>query len=218
MELRKDRIFQDPIQLNLNGMDELPWANLDVREFNKNWAYKPVLLYGEFFHPKEKLVKRIKEGEDGFEIITPFYCYLNSKGEKCALLVDRGWVHVDIADDDKHKASHSGPMILRGMLFKGDSSNKYSEENYMLMKQYNTVKPRELALAMNLNNIDQSSQAIVKLVEYDDQLKSLIPTVFTPKDLFKWTIAPETHQFYSHMWFGVTFLNIFSNMLLWIYL
>lgn len=62
MNIRKSRIFNEPQLLNLNG-STIPWANLGLREFNENWAYKPFYLYGQFDHANEVLVERIREGK-----------------------------------------------------------------------------------------------------------------------------------------------------------
>jgi cytochrome oxidase assembly protein ShyY1 len=63
MEIRKERIFQEPQSLNLQPNTQVPWVNLPLKEFNEQWAYKPFYLYGYFNHNEETLVERIKEGK-----------------------------------------------------------------------------------------------------------------------------------------------------------
>ena len=134
MEIRKTRLFEEPTLLNLSNIKTLPWSNMEVKEFNEKYAYKPMTLYGQFDHTLEVKVARVKEGkiyflpfqgEAGFQIITPFYCYTNENGESCPLLVDRGWIHFDIGKETRHRSSHVGPCMIRGLLFKGNSDNKY---------------------------------------------------------------------------------------------
>lgn len=65
IELRKDRLLKEPSRLSLNSIDnasQLPWANLDIQEFNDKWAYQPFELIGKFDHGKEVLVKRVRDG------------------------------------------------------------------------------------------------------------------------------------------------------------
>jgi cytochrome oxidase assembly protein ShyY1 len=64
-------------------------------------------------------------GESGFQIITPFYCYRNSKGELQALLVDRGWIPFDLQYGNRHIGTSTGMVRLIGSFYKGESSNKY---------------------------------------------------------------------------------------------
>ena len=63
MQIRKDRIFQEPTLLNLNGLKTMPWTKLGLKEFNEQFAYKPVYLYGEFDHSLDVKVARNKEGK-----------------------------------------------------------------------------------------------------------------------------------------------------------
>lgn len=67
MEIRKNRIFQEPQVLQLDGVKELPWAGLGLREFNEKWAYKPFTIYGYFNHAEEIRVEKIKEGKRFFD-------------------------------------------------------------------------------------------------------------------------------------------------------
>ncbi len=62
IEVRKEKIFQDPINLNLNGLSTLPWQGLNVKEFNEKWAYKPVQLYGYYDQSKEIYVEKYRRG------------------------------------------------------------------------------------------------------------------------------------------------------------
>ena len=62
IELRKQSIFQEPVTLNLNGSKTLPWQNLNVKEFNEKWAYKPIQLYGYYDQSQEIYVEKYRKG------------------------------------------------------------------------------------------------------------------------------------------------------------
>lgn len=64
-------------------------------------------------------------GERGFQILTPFYCYRNEKGENCPILVDRGWVEEFQVRNYLHQATHVGPTMINAVLYKGNTDNKY---------------------------------------------------------------------------------------------
>ena len=71
---------------------------------------------------------------------------------------------------------------------------------------------------MKLNNREQASHGLLKIVHYDDHLKTVIPVAFTPRDLFKWTVTPENHKNLANVWLGLTYANILFNTFFWLYL
>jgi cytochrome oxidase assembly protein ShyY1 len=68
----------------------LPAADID--QFESDYSFKKVKLRGIFDHSKEIQVEKLRNGEKGVEIITPFYTHLNELGEECGILINRGWV------------------------------------------------------------------------------------------------------------------------------
>jgi cytochrome oxidase assembly protein ShyY1 len=87
---------------------------------------------------KETQVEKIKNGELGVEIITPFYTHINEKGEECAVLVNRGWVPHDFKDMKMHHTGITSGEIT-GLLYRGDARTKYSKPNSPLTHQYHSV-------------------------------------------------------------------------------
>ncbi len=51
---------------------------------------------------REVKVEKMLKGEKGMDIITPFYTHLNEKGEECGILVNRGWVPLDLHEMKMH--------------------------------------------------------------------------------------------------------------------
>lgn len=190
---------------------------MNPREFNEQWAYRPFLISGRFDHDKEVLVERNKDGESGYQVVTPFYCYTGNNGEEQALLVDRGWVPYDWSDTAKHRTP-VGNTVITGVLYRGDSSNKYSKENAPRYEKWRTINPEEISIYVGLNNKEVAKQAIVKQIDFDSVNKTMFPKVMSKDDLFRWTISPEDHKKYSKFWMAATFVNIFSNLYVWLYL
>lgn len=136
ISLRKDRLLKEPLAINLNNVDgvkQLPWSSSSISELNEKWAYKPIQLIGQFDHSKEVKVKTIKNGEPGYEIITPFYCYRDSTGQQQALLVDRGWVPEIHFQSTIHISNAIGNMKIIGLVYKGNTSNKYRYFNNLIL-------------------------------------------------------------------------------------
>jgi cytochrome oxidase assembly protein ShyY1 len=79
---------------------KFPWskAKINEEEFENEYSMKKVKVKGIFNHDKEILVTKMRNGEKGVDIVTPFFTHLNEKGEECGVLVNRGWVPWDLRD------------------------------------------------------------------------------------------------------------------------
>lgn len=110
-----------------NGAN-FPWTGKDLDKFEKEWSMKPVELKGFMDHSKESTVERTRNGEKGVEFVTPFYTHLNDKDEPCGILVNRGWVPIDLAQFRYDKAESDNTKIT-GILYRGDNQHKYSKPN-----------------------------------------------------------------------------------------
>jgi hypothetical protein len=81
-----------------------------IKEFDNIYRMRSAMMMGQFDHNKEILFPRSKNGEPGYDVITPFYyydkfvldndnTYIDDKGrevkaevpERGALAVNRGW-------------------------------------------------------------------------------------------------------------------------------
>ena len=104
-----------------------PWAGKDADAFEAEWGMKPVTLSGYLDHSKELKVEKTRNGELGYEVITPFYTHLDENNEPCALFVNRGWLPADLHkfrfDRNQEQAR------VRGVLYRGDAKTKYSVPN-----------------------------------------------------------------------------------------
>ena len=110
----------DPINVNMQFSDVgtldgpkrfTSWLyRVPEKEFNVIYRMKPAVMTGQFDHNKEILFPREINGVNGYDVITPFYYYLNyvldhkdgakdANGnivqkedvERAALAVNRGW-------------------------------------------------------------------------------------------------------------------------------
>jgi hypothetical protein len=64
VQLRKSRIFENPVDFQLDDQGNVPWYGLKADQLNEKFAYKPFTFYGEFNHGEEILVKRVRNGMD----------------------------------------------------------------------------------------------------------------------------------------------------------
>ena len=99
-ERRKQLLSQAPVDITPENKGKHIWSaeaeNLD--RFEANWSMKPVQIKGIFDHTREIRVEKEYKGEKGVQVITPFFTHLNAQGQEQAILVNRGWVPVDLKD------------------------------------------------------------------------------------------------------------------------
>lgn len=152
---------------------------------------KPVSVKGIFDHKREVQVKKYKNGEKGFDVITPLYTHLNESGEACAILVNRGWIPYDLRMQRMHLKQSAG--IVTGLLYTGDKKNKWAIPNSPTIDSYRNVYPEDIALVDQLGNYEEASQMMLQQIDLDEDHRQILPTVPTSSDLVKFQSTPERH-------------------------
>lgn len=119
-----------PVDITPSNGTKFLWSNPKVTldDFENEYSLKKVKVKGIFDHSKEIQVDKIKNGEKGVDIVTPFFTHLNEKGEECGILVNRGWVPFDLKDMKMHYTGVTSGEII-GLLYRGDARHKYSKPN-----------------------------------------------------------------------------------------
>jgi cytochrome oxidase assembly protein ShyY1 len=220
-EIRTNRIIEDAVDIqsfyNPRTDQKFPWIGLNLKELNNQFAWKTIELNGQFDHSSQVLVTKIKDGEEGFDVITPFYCYSDENGKVQPVLVNRGWIPYDARDRYDHWINSIGPISIKGLVYKGDESHKYSKDNEMLDGKFYTLKPEEISTFLTLPNRQVSSKFVIKQLEFNPINKSALPVVFNVENLGHFPISATTNGQYANLWKALTFFNIFTNMLVWVY-
>lgn len=117
---------EQPVDITPTNKGQFLWSKAQsLDQFENDYSFKKVKVRGFFDHNKEFQVDKIRDGEKGVEVITPFYTHLNEKGEECGILINRGWVPVDLKDMKMHYTGVvSGEVV--GLLYRGDAKTKYT--------------------------------------------------------------------------------------------
>lgn len=173
-------------------------------------------MRGIFDHEKEIQVEKVRNGEKGVEVITPFYTHLNEKGEECGILINRGWVPLDFKDLKYHYTGVVSGEIT-GVLYRGDAKTKYSIPNEPTIDRYLTVNPYDISLVAQMKNQSEASQFMLRQIDENPEARQILPTAPTSSDLTNWQIKAERHEAYAALWKYVTFAGIFANTTLWLY-
>lgn len=226
IRLRDQKLSQQPQEIK--SVNELNWLNKTDEEFSEKYAYRPYKLKGKFDHSKEVLIQRTRDGiffsfktcflgEPGFIVVTPFYCYKDQNNKDYPLLVDRGWIPHDFANQNEHKVNAKGQLLINGILYRGDKANQYTKETIQ-DKRFVTINPEELSNYLELPNKEIAKQALIKQIEFENVNKTNLPRVISKEDLMNWTITPEKHQAYYRFWMTATILNVLSNIYVWVFI
>lgn len=98
---------QAPVDITPANKSQMLWTtgekgagNLD--KFEADYSMKPVAVKGVFDHTREVKVQKVRNGEKGFDVVTPFYTHLDAQGKEQAILVNRGWIPLDLKDMRMH--------------------------------------------------------------------------------------------------------------------
>ncbi|KAL2874255.1 surf-like protein [Colletotrichum sp. CLE4] len=113
----EDRLVRDPLPLP-------PKIDPDaVSEFD----YRRVYATGHFRHDKEMLIgPRMWEGEQGYMVVTP----LEREGEGTTVLVNRGWISKEMADQRRRpSALPRGEVTVEGLLREPWKKNMFTPDN-----------------------------------------------------------------------------------------
>lgn len=159
---------QAAIDITPKNSSGFPWSQskLSLDDFENDFSFKKVKVRGIFDHSKEIQVEKMKNGELGVEVITPFYTHLNNKGEECGILVNRGWIPLDFKDLRMHYTGVSSGEIT-GVLYRGDAQTKYSKPNEPTIQRYTYVNPYDFSLIAQMRNFDEASQFMLKQIDTD---------------------------------------------------
>ena len=160
-------------------------------------------------------VEKSKNNERGVEIVTPFYTHLDKNGQPCGILVNRGWMPWDLKDMRQDRIVDR--TKVRGVLYTGDAKTKYSKENEPSKAWFRAVYPEEMAVLSRFPN-EEAGTVMLKAVDFDTDAPTPLPDVDSPEALTKFTISPERHDAYAHMWESLTYFGVLANTAIWLYL
>ena len=215
-ERRAALLQREPEDITPPNKGNFVWSqSSDIDKFESEWSMKPVSVKGIFDHTRELMVEKVRNGEKGVDVITPFYTHLDAAGKEQAILVNRGFVPLDLKDQRLHYTNDTMGTI-RGILYRGDTLNKYSKPNSPTIGSYQTVRPEEAALISQLPNRDEASQVMLHMVDFEEDRRQLLPNIPTSSQLQSFIVGAERHEAYERMWRAIAFGGVIANTALWL--
>ena len=217
-ERRSTLLSQAPTDITPPNKSTQIWGaeGTNIDKFESEWSMKPVSVKGIFDHSREVQVDKMRNGEKGVDIVTPFYTHLGANGQEQAILVNRGWVPYDLKDQRRHYETNNMGTIS-GLLYRGDAKTKYFKPNNPSQSEYKSVQPYDISLITQVPNQQEASQMMLHMVDFDDERRQVLPTCPTKTELTNFVISPERHQAYEGMWRSLAFAGVVANTALWLY-
>ena len=79
---RAEMLDKQATDITPANKDSFIWSKEDgkIDKFEQAWSMKPVKVSGIFDHTRENRIEKMRNGEKGVDIVTPFYTHLDGKG------------------------------------------------------------------------------------------------------------------------------------------
>lgn len=58
---------------------------------------------------------------------------------------------------------------------------------------------------------------MLKMIDFDEDTRQLLPTSPTPAELIDFTIPAERHAAYENFWRAAAFVGVVANTAIWLY-
>lgn len=161
---------------------------------------KPPMAYGSvrglYHHDLEILIgPRTHEGKPGYHVVTPF----SIAGGNGRVLVNRGWVPLDMADPTARLENQmEGMVTLTGMARLPDKPNPFTPHNDPANHTWYSVNPQDIALAVNMPDFPD---VVFYAETQDPPLEGNYPIMTLTR-----TIPPNNHWQYALFWYGMAAL------------
>ena len=87
-----------------------------------------------------------------------------------------------------------------------------------MLNDYWNVHLDELSIIFKMNNEEEASKFMLKVVDFDEDNRSAMPDIDAPSDIAKFVIPSERHEAYEKLWNSAIYLGVLANTAMWLYL
>ena len=85
-------------------------------------------LRGLFDHEKETFIQRTRDGDRGYEVLTPLYMRVDKEtGDLYGIMVNRGRIPYEYRDSRMHWTPATEEQEVEGVLFYDEGEDKYNK-------------------------------------------------------------------------------------------
>ena len=208
-------------------LEDIPLLTATKAEFDEIWLYKPIKLRGLFDHEKETFIQRTRDGDRGYEILSPLYMRVDKNtGDLHGLMINRGRIPYEYRDSQMHWTPPNVECEVEGVLFYDEGDDQYNikgteaAKNTKAANAYSEIRInlKELLGKTDIANQDFASKVYLKSVSMtlgDKIEQAKLPRPAIPADLCYWYVTPSKHQAYATFWFYLSGLNIAATTFIW---
>ena len=93
--------------------------------------------------------------------------------------------------------ANAGSGKITGVLYRGDSKNKYSLPNEPVFDVFRTVTPSDFALIDLLDNEEEAGKFMLHMIDQDPDRRQILPSIPTSEDLLTFRVPAERHFAYQ---------------------
>ena len=156
-------------------------------------------MKGIFDHSKETLVQRTRDGDRGYEVITPLYERVDKQsGDLHGIFINRGRIPYEYKDSGMHLTPPNETIAVEGVLLESegfDKMHKRDEKNEGAAGDIGRIRINlmELLNKTDLANKDLASRLYLKSVCFtkDGKIEQhRLPKPALPSDLCYWYVSP----------------------------
>lgn len=147
------------------------WWRMPLAEYNAYYRFRGFYMTGQLDTSKEVLIPRTKDGQKGYDVLSPLYCYdggrwslkRQTKGEdpvtieKSAVIVNRGWIPAHLKDRaSRPRDVHSNKLVkIVGTWRKGKNLHDYKYPNNPENNEWHNIQLEDIGIYWNLPNFDE---------------------------------------------------------------
>lgn len=195
------------------------WWRMPRQEFDVYYRFMPFYVTGQLDTTKEVLIPREKDGQAGYDVISPLYCYDGGrfsisrafKGEdhvvidKSALLINRGWIPASKKDRlTRPRDVHTNKLVrITGTWRKGKNLHDYKHPNSPEDNEWHNLQLEDIGMYFDLPNFDEMKHYYFQAtnVRGQQELNQAYPDAPEPYsveetvyDYYQWWTSIETNR------------------------
>lgn len=137
-------------------------------EYNVYHRFKPYYILGQLDYSKEVLIPYKRNGQPGFNVVNPLYCYEGGKVsmaglmndgdsvkvERAAVIVNRGWIPAHLRDKRSRPTEINSRQLvkLNGCFRPGKDVHSYSAPNDPNSNEWNNMSLEDIGIFWDIPN------------------------------------------------------------------
>jgi cytochrome oxidase assembly protein ShyY1 len=148
------------------------WWRMPEEEYSVYHRFKPYYILGQLDYSKEILIPKTRNGQAGFNVVNPLYCYEGGKVsmaglmndgdsvriERAAVIVNRGWIPANLRDKRSRPTEINTRQLvkLNGCFRPGVDVHKYTAPNDPTSNEWNNMSLEDIGIFWDIPNYQEA--------------------------------------------------------------